>query len=280
MTEAQSLLLDRFDGEIRRRMKMAGDKAKEQVARRQRGAKALSGSRQLKQAELLKSAREIRERPAEPVSYLRLDASHLPSRLARLAGSEGWWFAYRFETTGLKAEERLVHLILLHENGVFRALPIEDGEYFARLNASEETRRKPPAVSVSLAHESALMAAKDDLVRFAERREALELDAARERADRYAEDCLLEARNNVVKARSAWEEARKELSLAHEPAERMKARTHIERLEREYRKRLMACRSAEEQRYSEKDRNLVSLSNKARVNIQRTLVASSYFWLA
>lgn len=280
MTEARSLLLERFDGEIRRRMKIAGDKAKEQVARRQRGARALSGARQLKQAELLQAAREVRERPAEQVTYLSLDASHLPSRLSRLVGSEGWWFVYRFETTGLKAEERLLHLVLLHENGQFRALPIDDAEHFARLNASVENRRKPPAVSVSLFHEAALISAKDELLRLAERREALELDAARERADRYAEDCLLEVRSNVEKAREAWEAARRELALATEQSERLKARTQVERLEREYRKRLSACRSAEEQRYSEKDRNLTALANKARVTTQRTMVASSYFWLS
>ena len=41
--------------------------------------------------------------PLDGVHWLQLDAAALPPRLARLAGAEGWWFAYRFETSGLAA---------------------------------------------------------------------------------------------------------------------------------------------------------------------------------
>ena len=64
-----------------------------------------------------------------------------------------------------------------------------------------------------------------------------------------------------------------------DPAERAKARASAERLEREYRRRLLQLRQAEEQRYTEKDRTLAALSQKAKVVVQRALVATAYFWI-
>jgi hypothetical protein len=222
-----------------------------------------------------KAAYSVRERTNDAVSYLQLDAASLPSRLARLAGSEGWWFVYKFELSGLKPEERLVHLVLIKDrDGTFRALPIADGEHFVKLAAKEERRRQPDAVSVSLVQEQALLAAKDELVRAAERKNALELDLAKERADRYAEDCLLESRQGLESARAQWLEARKQVVAA------VKARANAERLEREYRRKLASLRNEEEKRYMAKDRAIADLSAKAKVVEKRSLIASAYFWLS
>lgn len=283
MTQARSLLLERFDGDVRRRLRLASEQAKELVAKRREGAKALTGSvlgrARGSIAEVAKAAGAVRDRQQDAVSFLSLDASNLPTRLARLAGSEGWWFAYRFELSGLKPEEKLVHLVLVKEKDGYRALPLSDAEHFVKLAAKEETRRKPAAVSVGVMHEQALMQAKDELLRLAERRNAIELDLARERADRYVEDCLLESRQAMEKARSEWEAARRAVLLQAEPAERLKARAHAERLEREYRKKLASVRNEEDTRYTLKDRNFATLQQRAKVTEKRSLVASSYFWL-
>ncbi|HZI11106.1 MAG TPA: SNF2-related protein, partial [Myxococcus sp.] len=195
MTEMRSVVLERFDGDVRRRLKGSGEQTKEALAKRQQEARALTssvlGSRTSGRLEVAKAAYAVKERTQDAVAYLQLDASGLPSRLARLAGSEGWWFAYKFETTGLKPEEKLVHLVLVRDrDGGFRALPLQDGAHFVKLAAKEEKRRQPAPVSVQLMQEQALVAAKDEIVRAAERRNALELDKAKERADRYVEDCL------------------------------------------------------------------------------------------
>jgi hypothetical protein len=102
-----------------------------------------------------RAAGAIRAAPLDGVHWLQLDASALPSRLARLAGAEGWWFAYRFETTGLSPEERLLHLVLLRDRDGFRALPLEDAELLARLPAREGQPRPPAAVSVAVDQERA-----------------------------------------------------------------------------------------------------------------------------
>ena len=47
----------------------------------------------------------------------------------------------------------------------------------------------------------------------------------------------------------------------------------------EYRKKLEGLRHAEEQHYTEKDRTLAALASKAKVTLERSLVASAYFWV-
>ncbi|MBN8232321.1 DEAD/DEAH box helicase family protein [Corallococcus macrosporus] len=285
MTSMRSVVLERFDGDVRRRLRVAGDAAKEVVAKRQQEAKALTasvlGSRTSGRLQVAKAAYAVRDRTQDTVSYLQLDAAGLPSRLARLAGSEGWWFVYKFETTGLKPEEKLVHLVLVKDrDGGFRALPLTDGVHFTKLDAKEEKRRQPAPVSVQLMQEQSLMTAKDELIRAAERRNALELDKAKERADRYVEDCLMESREVVEAARQAWFDARKDVSGIEDVAERAKARAHADRLERDYRRKLASLRNEEEKRYASKDRQLAELANKGRVTEKRTLIASAYFWLS
>lgn len=286
MTEARSLLLERFDGDVRRRLRLAGEQTKAVIAKRRQGAKALTGSvlgnSEASREKIRKAAGTVRERTQDAITYLELDAASLPSRLSGLAGSEGWWFAYRFETGGLKPEERVVHVVLVKERGgdSFRALPLTDSESFVRLPAKEQPQRKPAPISVSMVQEQALLAAKDEILRSAEKRSALELDLARERADRFAEDCLLEFREAVESAKTDWEAARKALTAVDDPAERMKARALVERTEREYRRKVAAVRNEEEKRYGQKDRQLAQLAQQARVTERRALIASAYFWLA
>jgi superfamily II DNA/RNA helicase len=285
MTEMRSVVLERFDGDVRRKLKLASEQTKEVLAKRQQEARALTGSVLGKgvssgRLQVAKAAYAVRDRTHDAISYLQLDAAGLPSRLARLAGSEGWWFVYKFELTGLKPEEKLVHLVLVREkDGGFRALPVQDGAHFVKL-AAKVDRRRPEGVSVSLLQEQALLAAKDELIRAAERRNARELDRARERADRYAEDCLLESREAVEHAREQWIDARKVVSNTEDPAERLKARATADRLEREYRKKLASLRNEEEKRYAAKDRQISDLVNKSKVTEKRSLIASAYFWLS
>ncbi|MEW6435273.1 MAG: SNF2-related protein [Myxococcota bacterium] len=283
MMATRSMLLERFDGEVRKRLKVAGDAAKEAVSKRKATQRSFTGSvlgtagsgrRQLQLA-----AKEVRARTGDAVSYLALDGGTLPPKLAHLQGKEGWWYAYRFELSGLKPQDRVVHLVLVKHGEGFRVVPWADADGLPLVDAAEEKTRKPPTVSATLQHEQALLAVKDELVRAAERQNALELDAARDRADRFAEDCLYTPRQQVDRAREEWEEARRAVLAIDEPAERMKARAKAERLEREYRRKLQQLRHAEEQRYAEKDRTIAALAQKAKVVAGRTLVASAYFWV-
>jgi superfamily II DNA/RNA helicase len=285
MTQARSMLLERFDGDVRRRLRVADQQAKEAVAKRKEELRALTRSvlgeeGDLSRGQVAKAAGAVRSRTNDAVCYLQLDASELPARLSRLSGSEGWWFAYRIELGGLKPQERILHLVLVREGDSFRALPLADAAHFAKLSAEEERRRRPAPVSVSVAHEQAWVLAREELIRGAERRGQVELDRIRERADRYAEDCLLEAREAVEKARTHWESARRAVVAASEPTLRVKARAQAERLEREYRKKLASLRNEEETRYALKDRNLAALQQKAKVVDRRALIGSAYFWLA
>lgn len=123
------------------------------------------------------------------------------------------------------------------------------------------------------------MAEREELIRQAERKCSLELEATRERGDRFAEDCLLEPRQQVEKARLAWEAARKLFPTLPDGPERAKAKMHAEKLEREFRRKLGSLRNEEETRYSIKDKNLASVQAKAKVTDRRALIGSAYFWL-
>ncbi len=283
MTEARSTLIERFDGDVRKRLRVAGETAKDALSKRKQSEKWLTGSvlgaAASGRRQLALAAKEVRARTNDAVTYLALDGSTMPGKLEHLQGREGWWFVYRFDISGLKPEERLVHLVLVKHGETFRVLPVEDGELFTRVSAKEETVRKLSPVSVALQHETALIAARDEIVRVAERRNALELDASKDRADRFGEDTLFTPRQHVDRARNDWEAARHAVLAIDEPSERVKARAQAERLEREYRRKLQALRQAEDQRYAEKDRMLAALTQKAKVVANRSLVASAYFWV-
>ncbi|MEW5742949.1 MAG: SNF2-related protein [Myxococcota bacterium] len=283
MTETRSTLLERFDGEVRKRLKVAGDAAKDAVSRRKATQKsftgAVLGTAGSGRRQLALAAKEVRARQDDALSALCLDGGTLPPKLAHLAGKEGWWHAYRFELTGLKPQERVVHVVLLKHGDGFRVVPWQDAELLALAAARDEATRKPSTASPTLQHEQALLAVKDELVRAAERLNALELDAARDRADRFAEDCLYTPRQHVERARTEWEAARQAVLTVEEPSERVKARAQAERLEREYRRKLQQLRQAEDQRYAEKDRTIAALAQKAKVVAGRSLIASAYFWV-
>src|SRR6266851_723630 len=239
MVQARSLLLERFDGEVRRRLRLADERAKEAVAQHREHAKALTrsilGPGEASRARISEAAALVRGRPADPVSFLRLDAAFLPANLSDLASAEGWWFAYRFETTCLKPQQELVHLILVREGDRFRALPRKDSALFLKLPAREEPSRRPTGISMANPHEQALAAIREEILAEAEQRSSKELDLAR----------------------------------------RLKARSQLEKAEREYRRKLTALRDQEQTGYLDKDRALADLSERAKVTERRTLVASA-----
>ncbi len=284
MTEARSLLLEHFDADVRRRLKVSGEEMKEALERRRGTARQLTavvlGTEGARPRAVAEAAAVARGQPLDSVNYLRLDAASLPGRLSRLAGAEGWWFAYRFATSGLLPEERLLHLVLVKQGESFVALPPADADALSHLPATEGQLGPPAAVSVTAAQERALEAARAELLREAERRSARALDTLRERADRYAEDCLLRAREAVHKARAEWSAARLRLRPLDEPTERARARSEGERAERAYRRALAALHQEEEARYLAKDRELAELSTRARVQDSRTALGTAYFWVS
>jgi superfamily II DNA/RNA helicase len=284
MVQTRSLLLERFDAEVRRRLRVAHEQTRQAVARHREHARALTtsilGRGETSRARIAEAAASVRGRPRDDVSFVRLDASFLPLHLSQLAGSEGWWFAYRFETTGLKADQQLVHLVLMRQGDKFRALSRQDSAHFINLPAREESSRRPSGTSVAAAHQQALTVVQDEILREAEHRGGLELDIATERTNRYAEDQLFEARHAVERARGEWEAARRKLNAERDSALRSKARSQIEKTEREYRRKLSALRAQEDATYAEKDRALAALLARSKVVESRALIGSAYFWLS
>jgi hypothetical protein len=221
----------------------------------------------------------VRGKPAPAISYLALDGAELPSRLAHLSGAQGWWFVYRFEIPSGSPPERLVHVVLVNDGAGYRALGVADGEAIARLPGREAPGRSPSVSPVAAAQERALAAARDEVVAQAHDGIERENDRAREKAMRYAEDCLLAPREAVEKARARLAEARLAVLAEEEPALLVRARGALERADRESRRRMAQLRQDEDRHYADLDRTLTLLAVRGRVNPNRTLIATAYFWI-
>jgi superfamily II DNA or RNA helicase len=301
LAAARTLLFERFDGEVRSKLRLAEQSAKEAVARREAEEDALveavfdgtatalevaetapaaePGPRgRTKRAKLVRAAGEkVRARPQDGVSFLELPARHLPASLGDLAGREGWWFAYKFAFDALVSEERVVHLVLWFDGERFRALGQEDADAFAALPA-EEVRAGPRGSTLSIgeAQEEALQSLHARLLATVQERSQAAFDASRERWDRSLEDGLAAPRKAVEDARAAWARAR--AALHDEGALPLRdRRALLERAEREYRRKLDDLRATEAQRYAEKDRAITDLRKRAEPKERRTLVATAYW---
>lgn len=284
MAKCRTLLLERFDGDVRGRLRIQNQETKAALQKRSQDAEKLTravlgGARQDKRS-IDEAARVVKERVGEAVSYLALDASGLPPHLAALSGREGWWFVYRFSLGGLHPQERLVHLVLVRSGDTFQALPLRDAERFARLEAHDEPRRRAPALPVSQLQEAALATLREELLQEIEQLTARETDRQRERAYRYAEDCLVAPRLELDKSRAHWVDARQQLEACADEALRPRLRSALDRADRDYRKRLLALRVEEESRYTEREKSLAELHKRAQVDERRTLIATAYFFLA
>jgi hypothetical protein len=298
LAAARALLFERFDGEVRARLRLAEQTAKEAVARREAEEDALvasvfeeggsaeaadagrepAGRGRSKRAKLVRAAAEkVRARAQEAVSFLELPSRNLPASLGALAGREGWWFAYKFAFDALVSEEKVVHLVLWFDGERFHALPQEEAAAFAALPA-DEVRGGPRGATVSIgaAQEEALRALHHALLASIQERSHAALDASHERWDRSAEDALAAPRKAAEEARAAWNRARAALH-DESPLPLRDRRALLERAEREFRRKLEDLRATEAQRYAEKDRAVAELRRRAEPKERRTLVATAYW---
>ncbi|HSM92415.1 MAG TPA: SNF2-related protein [Anaeromyxobacteraceae bacterium] len=295
---ARTLLFERFDGEVRGKLRLAEQKAKEAVAKREADEDALVASvfddgapaepepaaeaapakGRTKRAKLVKEAAEkVRARPQDQVTFVELASRDLPQGLGALAGREGWWFVYKYTLDALVSEEKVVHLVLWFDGERFHALPQDEAEAFASVPAAE-SKAGPRGATVSIGdqQETELAAVRAALVGDLQERIGASFDASRDRWDRAVEDGLAAPRKATEEARAAWGRARAALTEKNDLPMRDR-RALLERAERDYRRRLDDLRALEATRYAEKDRAIAELKKKAEVKERRTLVATAYW---
>jgi superfamily II DNA or RNA helicase len=315
LAAARSLLFERFDGEVRGRLRLAAKEAKEAVERRieaetlfVKDERERVGERERKselgvereraaggervggpdRARLARAAAaRIREEPLPPVSMLEITSRDLPAELHRLAGREGWWLVYRLELTSLLSAEHLVHVVLYRDGDRFEALTEAEAARFAALPTREETAPAPgggPPANRSLGGALALDGAQDvafDRIRGRlhadlAARVASAADAARERQHRVVEDGLLVLRQGADAARETWATARRRLASAGE-GERAAIRAEVEKAEREHRQRLKLLHTEEGRLYAQKDGALETLGRSTEIREQRRHIATAYW---
>jgi len=267
MTDARALLFERFDGDVRKRLRLLDERVHRAVQSHADAAKQLTARLE-----------DAKTRPLPPVTYLALDGARAPGPLSGLRGKEGWWFCYRVEWTGLKVDQELLHLVLVRHGADFVALPPQEGALLLAVPASLEARRRPEAVEVSAAQHAALEAWRRAAFETAQAGSTADLDATREQLDRFTEDALTVPRHRADGAKTAWEKARGELRSAG-PQDRGTLRLGLGRAEREWRRAWVALRAEEEARLADRDKRLAEATEKARIREHRTLVASAYWWM-
>ncbi|HET8722723.1 MAG TPA: SNF2-related protein, partial [Anaeromyxobacteraceae bacterium] len=296
LASARSLLLERFDGDVRARLRVTRQEAARAVARREAEEEALLAAVEGSGAALpgaapppgvpeaawrgrraRAAADAVRARPAEPVHRVEIPAASLPPRLAALAGREGWWLAWRLSMDGLAPEERVAHLVLWNDGGRWTALDDADAEAFAALPAREGGGATGGAAPLGAVLEEAMAALEARVRAGVEARSLAALDLARERWDRSVEDVLTPLRQAADEAREAWRAAR-----ARRPGEPGcetpdAHRALLARCEREHRRRLDALRAGELARYAEKDRAVEELRRRAGVRVRRRLFATAWW---
>jgi superfamily II DNA or RNA helicase len=296
LSAARSLLFERFDGDVRSRMRLCAKEAADAVARREADEDALvrsviaSGvpasaldaptgtSVPARRAWMARSAAEsVKERPTEAVHRVEVDARALPARLGHLAGREGWWFAWRFQFGGLVPEERVAHLVLWHDARGWQALDAASASLFASLPARPGGGTMGGAGPLGATSEEAVSRLHEEARAEIERRSMAAFDAARERLDRATEDALAADRKSTEAAREAWKRAREALLVDGGSTPGRDRRALLERAEREYRLRLDDLRTTETTRLGEKDRAIAELRRRAEVRGQRKLVATAWW---
>jgi superfamily II DNA or RNA helicase len=299
LSAARALLFERFDGEVRGKLRVAEQKAREAVARREADEEALvravfedgpeppppvpalsatstGKSRRSKMARA--AAQAVRARPQDAVSFLEIEAASLPMEFSELAGREGWWFAYKFSFEGLVTEDRVAHLVLWFDGERFHALDVDKADAFAATPA-RESKGGPRSATVSIGtiQEEALAALHARMLATVQERSGQVFDEARERWDRSVEDALAAARKAAEDARQAWLKSR---ASVHEPRSDLAPRERralMERAEREFRRKLDDLRATEALRYGERDRAVAELRRRAEVKERRTLVGTAYW---
>jgi len=263
----EALLEAAFEGQAPEQATPAGEPADRRGGGRTRRAKLLK-----------EAAAKVRARPQEAVSLLDLAARALPARLGKLAGREGWWFAYRFGIDSLVSEERVIHLVLWFDGERFHALDVDKADAFAATPA-RESKGGPRSATVSIGtiQEEALAALHARMLATVQERSGQVFDEARERWDRSVEDALAAARKAAEDARQAWLKSR---ASVHEPRSDLAPRERralMERAEREFRRKLDDLRATEALRYGERDRAVAELRRRAEVKERRTLVGTAYW---
>jgi hypothetical protein len=296
LAAARSLLFERFDGDVRSRLRLAAREAADAVLRREADEDALVRSvlpdldaaeawappsgrgDPVRRARLARAAADaVRERPPVAVHRVDVDAAALPARLGALAGREGWWFAWRLGFDGLCPEERVVHLVLWHDGEAWRALPADDAAALATLPA--RTGAGAPGGSTPLGNraDEELSLLAEAIRAEVEARSLAAFDAAHERLDRAAEDALAAPRRAAQEAGEAWRRARAALGETSGPLPLADRRALAARAEREHRRRIDELRAAEAQRYAAKDRAVADLRRRAGVQVRRKLVATAWW---
>ncbi|MCC7381359.1 MAG: DEAD/DEAH box helicase family protein [Deltaproteobacteria bacterium] len=310
MAAARAQICDHFDDEIRARLRMTGSATLDALAQDEKALVSLmrgampdaeldghgrlylpsEGGRTLETARGERTAagdfltvdhplasrliEDLRREPAAEIRYTLFEytaGNHRISRLAPFLGSEGWWLVHRLSFDGPVAEDHLLHVVVLRTPDDETVI-LDEAQTHSLLEVRScdvDRRSRLRAASLASRHGEEALAPRIAAVQAqVTARAQAELARAREEIEVALEDRLAALRELTAQAEAAWKGER--------------ASGQKDDVDRRFRELVRAMdREAEERTRATKRRSdrLADIEARAPLEMTRTLVGSTYFWL-
>ena len=230
--------------------------------------------------------RYIKEQPRArvvPVELLYTEGGHKITLLEPYLGREGFWLCFKVAFEGLEREERLAHIVYVHdpERGAgWRRLPQEIAEKFPQVTARKGThapRSVPQQIHADLSNalEQWIEAVRSRI----EENNWIYINEELEKLDRCGEDVLLQLEAERDRVRREWEEAKRRLQQAKTFQERLALREAVFDLERKHQKKSKEILEKEKVLLEKREKAYKALKAKAELSIQREELVGIAHWV-
>jgi len=307
MATARAQICDHFDDEIRERLRMTGAETAQALAKDEASLLTLvkggipgavidenghlhlgdqvieiSRNSRTRDGDFLtvdhpiaaRLIQDLSKEPADEVRYTSFEytaGAHKISRLAPLVGGEGWWLAYRASFDGPLSEDHLVHVVIMRSpdgETVF----LDQQQIDAMLSIhTRDIEKRPRLKAATLASRHAEQLLEPQLIVLManmEDKAAAERKRLRHLTDLGFDDRLRAIASGTASAELAWKKAREMPS--REESERL-FRELVKSMDRETEERTRAVTWRKER--------LAELNVKGPLEMTRSLLATTYFWL-
>jgi superfamily II DNA or RNA helicase len=217
---------------------------------------------------------ELKKDSSAEIRYTLFDytgGGHKISRLAPLLGSEGWWLAYRISFEGPLSEDHLIHVVIARD-AKGETVFLDDSQIESLLEVKSndvEKRARVRAATLASRHGEEALAPKLARIQTeVQARAKAEIARKRESIELSFEDRLSVLRELTRAAEESWKKAR---ALGDREEADRKMRELAKSMEHEAQERARAL--------SRRADRLAEIDSRSQLEVTRTLLATTYFWL-
>ena len=217
---------------------------------------------------------EMKQSPA-PISSIRLlytKGNHRIALLEPYKDKQGYWFLYRLTLEGLEVEDHLVSSVLVREGNELVPLFHETARHFHRLTIEEVGQSESPSPDKLKMAQGVFQESQSQLAEVFYARNCDYYEAERDKLDLFMEECLMQIEDELASVKAQWQEAKKRKNQAITAEERLAIREEIDRLETEYRRKMLKSQAENLRQMEEKKKRLKELETQLATRTQYELV--------